>query len=70
MLNEDSFQKIPEKDLSYVKDGRNDVHYTKVLKLWLPVRLKSILRFNVNSEFMLDEQWMKKTSKDSTLDFF
>ena len=37
MLNEE----IPvnkdqiEKDQSHVKDGRNDVHYIKVLKLWV-----------------------------------
>ena len=40
----------------------------KVLKLW--VKLWSIFHCNVNSEFMFDEQWMKKTSQDSTLDFF
>ena len=26
---------IPMKDQSYVKVGRNDVHYIRVLKLWV-----------------------------------
>ena len=39
-----------------------------MLKLW--VRLWSIFHCNVNSKFTFDEQWMKKTSRDSTLDFF
>ena len=35
------------------------------------VTLRSIFRFNVNSEFTFHEQWMmKETSQDSTLDFF
>ena len=63
-----SCQQIPEKDQSYVKVGRNNVCYVEVLKLW--VRLWSIFHCNVNSEFTFDEQWMKKTSRDSTLDFF
>ena len=63
-----SCQQIPEKDQSYVKVGRNNVCYIEVLKLW--VRLWSIFHCNVNSEFTFDEQWMKKTSRDSTLDFF
>ena len=46
-------EEIPVNE-SYVKVGRNDVHYIKVLKLW--VRLHSIFRFNVNSEFAFDEQ--------------
>ena len=52
----------------YVKVGRNNVHFIKVLKLW--VILWSIFRCNVNGEFMFDEQWMKKISQDLTLDFF
>ena len=63
-----SCQQIPEKDQSYVKVGRNNIHYIKVLKLW--VRLWSIFHCNVNSEFTFDEQWMKKAPQDSTLDFF
>ena len=63
-----SCQQIPEKDQSYVKVGRNNVHFIKVLKLW--VILWSIFRCNVNGEFMFDEQWMKKISQDLTLDFF
>ena len=46
---------------NYVKVGRKNFHYIKVQKLW--ERL-------VNSEFMLDELWMKKNSEDSALDFF
>ena len=42
---------------NYVKVGRKNFHYIKVERL-------------VNSEFMLDELWMKKTSEDSALDFF
>jgi len=34
------------------------------------IRLWSIFCFNVNSEFMFNQQFMKKTSKDCTLDFF
>ena len=30
-----SCQQIPEKDQSYVKVGRNNVHFIKVLKLWV-----------------------------------
>ena len=62
-----SYQQLPEKDQSYVKVGRNNIHI-EVLKLW--VRLWSIFHCNVNSEFMSDEQWMKKTPQDSTLDYF
>lgn len=42
-----------------------------MLKLW--VRLWSIFSCNVNSELTFNEQWMKKTSQDSTwisFDFF
>ena len=53
-----------QKKSNHVKVGRNNVHYIKVLKL-------CIFRFNVNSEFRLDEQSMKKkTCKDLTFDFF
>ena len=31
---------------------------------------KIVTRMQCNSEFMFDEQWMKKTSQDLTLDFF
>ena len=63
-----SCQQIPEKDQSYVEVGRNNVNYTKKVTLW--VRVWSIFCCNVNGEFTFNEQWMKKTSKDSTLDFF
>ena len=49
-----SCQQIPKKDQSYVKVGKNDVHYIKVFSV-------SIL---VNSELTFDEQWMNLTSKD------
>ena len=52
-----------QKKSNHVKVGRNNVHYIKELKL-------CIFHFNVNSEFRLDEQSMKKTSKDLTFDFF
>ena len=63
-----SCQQIPEKDQSYVKVGRNNVCYVEVLKLW--VRLWSIFHCNFNSKVTFDEQGMKKTSWDSTLNFF
>ena len=63
-----SCQQIPEKDQSYVKVSSNNVHCVKVLKLW--VRLWSIFHCNVNGELTFNEQWMKKNSQDSTLDFF
>ena len=69
VLNEEiPVNKYQKKIKSYVKVGRNDVHYINVVNLW--VRLWSIFHCNVNSEFMFDEQWMKETSQDLTLDFF
>ena len=41
------------KDESYVKVGRNNVLYIKVVELW--VRLWSIFHCDVNSEFTFDE---------------
>ena len=36
MLNEKNFcQQIPEKDESYVKVGRDNVVYIKVVELWV-----------------------------------
>ena len=40
----------------------------KSQKLW--VRIWSIFHCNVNGEFTFDEQWMKETSRDLTLDLF
>ena len=69
MLNEEIPVNKYQKKINHMSKLENNFHSIQVLKLW--VRLLSIFRFNVNSEFTFDEQWiMKKTSQDSTLDFF